>query len=581
MDPRPSNKGLAPSEQIDATDRVSWVEDPVMDVTALEWKTRFEEAEKERLKLVDFLEAIRSGQIDSIVSNDQNRWLRVLEPNVLEEKERQIHELFVDVERERYQLAQAFEAIQSGQVDSIVANDKTRLLRLLNSPLLEEIESLVKEVTRSNQKFRQVFELSNDGIIIFGPDGNIVDANQKSQDMWGYTHAKFLELNLSDLHHSHGEDEAERLLRLSELENTHRTGLTLETEYKRKDGSMFAGEVSGVGMILEGQALVLGIVRDLTQRKKAEAEQEALNKQLIDASRQAGMADVATGVLHNVGNVLNSVTVSAGVVQKIFRDSSMMRVSQTMAMVQEHATDLPTYFTQDPKGRLIPAYLRQLGEHLNGEQATILRELQELEQHIEHIKEIVNVQQTHARSRGMLERVVLTDLMDQACKVNALSLERHQVEVVREYTHLTPVLTDRHQVLQILVNLISNAKEAIVEGHEWPRRLTLRVQQPEGDLDSVCLQVADNGIGIKPEHLPRMFAQGFTTKKTGHGFGLHSAALSAKMLGGSLAIHSDGADQGATFTLELPMNPLREEEKNVDRDLSLIAQEESGATSHE
>jgi signal transduction histidine kinase len=112
---------------------------------------------------------------------------------------------------------------------------------------------------------------------------------------------------------------------------------------------------------------------------------------------------------------------------------------------------------------------------------------------------------------------------------------------------------DRHPVLQILVNLISNAKYAMLELSDRPHRLTLGVGMPAGREGFVRLQVQDTGVGINPEHLSRIFAQGFTTKKDGYGLGLHSAALAARMMGGSLRVHSDGEGHGATFTLDLPL----------------------------
>jgi signal transduction histidine kinase len=113
-------------------------------------------------------------------------------------------------------------------------------------------------------------------------------------------------------------------------------------------------------------------------------------------------------------------------------------------------------------------------------------------------------------------------------------------------------MTDRHQVLQILVNLITNAKNAMVEHSDHTRRLTLRISMPSGRT-FVRFEVVDTGVGIKPENLPRLFAQGFTTRKAGHGLGLHSAALAAKNLGGTLQAQSMGEGYGATFTLDIPL----------------------------
>ena len=151
----------------------------------------------------------------------------------------------------------------------------------------------------------------------------------------------------------------------------------------------------------------------------------------------------------------------------------------------------------------------------------------------------------------MVESAEVSDLVEQSLGINLASLERHDIQVVREYdTALPPVLVDKHQVLPILANLISNAKHAMYEDATFTRQLTLRTGRVEGSSDVIQLQACDTGIGIKPE----LFTQGFTTKEDGHGFGLHSSALHAKQLGGSLSVHRDGEGKGATFTVALPLN---------------------------
>jgi signal transduction histidine kinase len=115
---------------------------------------------------------------------------------------------------------------------------------------------------------------------------------------------------------------------------------------------------------------------------------------------------------------------------------------------------------------------------------------------------------------------------------------------------------EKHKVLQILVNLIRNAKYACDESGRKDKQMIVRVSN--GD-NRVRISVKDNGIGIPQENLTRIFNHGFTTKKDGHGFGLHSGALSAKELGGSLEVHSEGKNQGAMFTLELPLSQKEKE----------------------
>jgi len=127
------------------------------------------------------------------------------------------------------------------------------------------------------------------------------------------------------------------------------------------------------------------------------------------------------------------------------------------------------------------------------------------------------------------------------------------VKVERHLAPLPQVMTDKHKVLMILVNLISNAKYALDSAPVGQRCLTLRLEAPAAD--RVRIEVRDNGMGIEPELLTRIFQHGFTTRDEGHGFGLHSSALAAQELGGMLTAHSEGPGRGATFTLELPCMP--------------------------
>jgi PAS domain S-box-containing protein len=297
---------------------------------------------------------------------------------------------------------------------------------------------------------------------------------------------------------------------------------------------------------------LVGISHDVTERKRAEAELEDMHKKLLLTSHQAGMAEVATSVLHNVGNVLNSVNVSAGLVTEKMRESKLHNIARLAALLAEHEADLAHFLTEDPRGRQVPAYLRQLAQHLTGEHAEIVREIEALTRNVEHIKEIVAMQQSYARVGGVVERVAVAELVADALQMNAGALERHGVQLVRDQSAPGPleISVERHKVLQILVNVIRNAKYACDESGRKDKRIAVTVTQVDS---RVRIAIADNGVGIAPEYLTRIFSHGFSTRKGGHGFGLHSAALAAKELGGSLHAQSDGPGQGATFILELPL----------------------------
>jgi len=159
------------------------------------------------------------------------------------------------------------------------------------------------------------------------------------------------------------------------------------------------------------------------------------------------------------------------------------------------------------------------------------------------------MQQSYAQVSGVREIVKVTDLVEDSFRMDMDSYTRHRVQFIRDYHDVPPINVEKHKVLQILINLIRNAKQACDERGEKDKQVSVRIARVNGD---VTISVTDNGIGIPPENITRIFNHGFTTRKNGHGFGLHSGALAAKALGGSLTVASDGPNKGAVFTLALP-----------------------------
>ncbi|WNG27472.1 HAMP domain-containing protein [Cystobacter fuscus] len=285
-------------------------------------------------------------------------------------------------------------------------------------------------------------------------------------------------------------------------------------------------------------------------------ELKEVHMQLVQTARRAGMAEIATNVLHNVGNVLNSVYTSAQLAKERVADLRVEHVSRIALLLQERQSDLGTFLTQDTRGRNVLPLLSKLGQNLLDERQQIISLLEEVGRYTEHVGDIVKVQQNYARTPRLHESVQLADLVEDALRINSAGLTRHQVKVVRHLASLPPMLTDKNKTLMILVNLVSNAKYAM-DGVP-PAERTLRVELEPAESDRVRIQVHDNGMGIAPEMLTRIFQYGFTTRDEGHGFGLHSSAIAAQEMGGSLTVHSNGPGHGATFTLELPYLPHQE-----------------------
>lgn len=298
-------------------------------------------------------------------------------------------------------------------------------------------------------------------------------------------------------------------------------------------------------------------------KDRAHAELAAAQQRLVNLSRQAGMAEVATGVLHNVGNVLNSVNVAATVVVEKLKQSRVQKLVSVAGILREHETDLARFLREDPKGTLVLPYLAKLAQHLVRERDGMMSELGDLSRHVGHIKEIVAAQQGYATTAGIVEGTSIEKLVEDALAISRSGLEREEVCVHQHFSSLPEVFTDRHKILQIVLNLVRNARDATRASGREHKEIHIEVRPVEPERFAII--VSDNGVGLRQEDLQRIFQHGFTTKSGGHGFGLHSGALAARDLGGELTVASKGPGQGATFVLELPRNPKSSDRRVMKR----------------
>jgi len=292
--------------------------------------------------------------------------------------------------------------------------------------------------------------------------------------------------------------------------------------------------------------------RELEQSLEKQTE---LQGQLMTVSRQAGMAEVASTVLHNVGNVLNSVNVSVEVMEEWLHRSSAVTFAELMGLLRQHEHDLGHFLTEDDKGKHVPRFLQLLSDAIDKERDKLISEVRALRERTTHIKTIIRVQQQEAKvyhTGQLVEQVVLDKLIRDVVQMNSGTLSKFDITLVQEHGIARPLTIDRHKLMQVLINLLRNAIHAVRHSGKLERQISVCSRLlPAGD--RVSIAVTDNGYGIAPEHIDRLFGHGFTTKADGHGFGLHSSALHAQQMGGSLAASSEGVGKGATFTLELPL----------------------------
>ena len=270
-------------------------------------------------------------------------------------------------------------------------------------------------------------------------------------------------------------------------------------------------------------------------------------------AHKAARVEFANSVLHNINNILNSARLSCQTVRETNRTSRIEQLQKLILLLNTQSGDLGQFFTQDPKGKLVPEYLTQLGEVLTEESGIISEEMDELQKNLDLMRDIVEKQQEDAKHaiNGGEARLIL--LVEDALKLQREIIQKHEVEVLRQYDTEESVQAKTSEVTHILINLIKNAVEAM----ETCSRRQLTIATFKEGQDRVCLTVGDTGTGIKPEDLSHMFSHGFTTKASGHGFGLHYCAKTMEEMGGQIEVSSDGPGQGASFTLRFQaLGPL-------------------------
>ena len=417
---------------------------------------------------------------------------------------------------------------------------------------LTDLVAARDHLRKAETLFSNTFDQAPIGIVHSDRRGRLLRCNQSFWKMLGFDPGDLAGRTIADV--THADDVARVSTELKRLWSGDMHCVDLEKRYIRKDGTSLWVRMT-TALVREGDSAPgysVEFLRDISARKESAEELERVHKLLMTASRQAGMAEVATNVLHNVGNILNSVNVSASLVTERVKQSKAPGVSRLAALLHGKGPAVGEFIAHDERGQRIPEYLRSLGEQLMSDQKMALEELASLRDNLEHIKDTVAMQQSYAKLCGVTETIAVVDLVEDSLRLNAGAFVRHGVTLRREFSDVPPITVDKHKVLQILVNLVRNAKYACDESGRADKLLTLRVEKaPAG----VRICVIDNGVGIAAENMSRLFTHGFTTRASGHGFGLHSGALAAQELGGSLRVESGGPGCGATFILELPLNP--------------------------
>ena len=288
--------------------------------------------------------------------------------------------------------------------------------------------------------------------------------------------------------------------------------------------------------------------KDLSQ---ALDELEATKDELVEKAHLAGMAEIATGVLHNVGNILNSVNTSSALIRNSIHQSKIEGIFKANELLRQHIDQIEKFIAENPKGKELMNYYLMLEDPLKKEREELLSQATRLEDKINLIKEVISAQQTYAGANMQTTQTSLDEMIENSLSLQAGSIERHGLIVMKDLKATSPIMAQRSKLIHVLVNIFKNAKEAMNDLPPEEKKIFIKTWQ---DDESVYLSITDNGPGFKQETLKKIFTQGFTTKKNGHGFGLHSSANYIAEMGGSIQASNSDNGKGATFTIKFPLN---------------------------
>ena len=430
-------------------------------------------------------------------------------------------------------------------------------LEKLNSKLEDRVTKRTEDLERSEARIRTIYDNVGEGIVVIDEKGYIDSINPAAQRIFGLgnkdvigMHAIFLlaDKNYSDLKKSDAY--------IDDKDGPFKTNSTkhpVELQGKRMDGSSFPMEMVVTGMKLGDENMRACIVRDITLRREAEARLEEAQSSIVNAAHKSGMAEMATGVLHNIGNILNSVNVSVEVISRIARNSKVTGLSKANAMLSENIENLGEFLSNDQKGKKLPEYYLKLGKILEDELGEIIDESNSLSEKTTMMKEVIGTQQSYATAGAFTEEFQVAPLIDDALKVQEASLHKWGVKVVKNYIETPDISAQKSKLLQVITNLIKNAREATIDNDEHYREKEIKIEIGLYKNKSIYVSIHDNGCGIDKDNLSNIFNHGFTTKEAGHGFGLHTSANSMTEMGGNLTASSDGHQRGSCFTVSIPI----------------------------
>ncbi|RDH85243.1 MAG: hypothetical protein DIZ80_02165 [endosymbiont of Galathealinum brachiosum] len=444
------------------------------------------------------------------------------------------------------------------------------IIYLTSTFLIKRLSIQAEEIKNEGIKYKALIEGSMDGILVLDKK-SIIDCNNNALRLFGVD--SLTELNRIGLDYFSQFSEEKSAIKSDGIFNAINHALVnnkkrYEWVFKKANNDTFPSDIELQGIELNENNYVQMIIRDITERERIKkALQDAnenlenkvkertdeltkTNQKMLGLAHSAGMSEVASGVLHNVGNVLNSVNVSSSIIKNRALNSRARNLNKVIDILHKNKGNIDDFLKNDEAGKLVIPFLEQLSEKITREQEDQIQEINSLTNNVDHIKNIISMQQSYAGNIGVIEKIKTGDIANDAIDINLSSINNSGINLSKYYDTDYEISIDKHKLIQILVNLISNAKHAVMNGGKSDKNIILGIKKHN---NNIIFFVEDNGIGIDEKDIEHVFEFGFKKRVEGHGYGLHHSAISAKELGGTLTVDSDGMNKGATFTLTIPI----------------------------
>ena len=449
-------------------------------------------------------------------------------------------------------LSKAFNTMMKNLRLNIEEKDKAANdLRELNKSLEERVHQRTRDLEISEARIRAIFDNMGEGVITFNDKDEVISTNPSAARIFGFDKEQLNSFTSENLFVEHN-----RLTQDNNSNSSDNTTTSQATEFQgyRSDGSIFPMDVTVSRMKLGDEIITVCITRDITRRKESEIKLTEAHDKLIDAAHQSGMAEMAVGVLHNIGNILNSVSLSAEEISRINKSSKLPGLIKANNIVKDNLENIGDFVSNNEKGKLLPQYYLKVGQALSEEKENIEKEIDLMFTKTEMMKDVISTQQEYARTKSFIETTNIEPIIEDSIKVQESVISKLGINIIRNYDFTPPCDVHKSKLLQVLTNLIKNASEAMRENDRLNKTKDITIDIGALNDAYVFIKITDTGIGIDKKNLDNIFTHGFTTKSDGHGFGLHTSANAMTEMHGSLKVKSDGLERGASFTLLLPIN---------------------------